>query len=408
MKEPWEWDESDILSLIENRASESLTLEFKACDALTNKEWKSELLKDISAFANSAGGTVIYGIRENKKTHEADSIDVGYDPGEHKKEKLEQVIDSNIQRRIEGVRYNAIRLNKTRPGRVLFVICIPQSSRSPHMANHRYYKRLEFEAKAMEEYEVREKYGRVTFPSKDVVEAWRDDAINPLISTLARAAGVLRSEQWTWTHIYSKFGGLESIGDQREVSANAEDFIMRYPEVGVLLANYDEALVAVNAKGQTLFDKLSSSSFIRETFADVTSEESLERIAAKSQNKIHGNVKELYAELFGRDRDPEHRINYIAESAINQRMEGNVEPMLLFWQVYGHRFRDLILFPPLDEFRRAVEKARQEMLEIGIETISTLKDIRTKLSEKHNVAVQASRGNPELDYGAPFRGRRFS
>jgi hypothetical protein len=406
MKEPWEWDERDILSLIENRASESLTLEFKACDALTNKEWKSELIKDVSAFANSAGGTLIYGIRESKKTHEAESIDEGYAVGEVKKERIEQTIDSNIKRRIDGVRYNVVNLDHTRPGRFLFVIYVPQSARSPHMANHKYYKRLEFESKAMEEYEVREKYGRKTFPSKDVVEAWRDDAINPLISALERAAVVLKGERWSWTHIYSKFGGLESIGDQSDVSANAEDFITRYPEVGELLIKYDEALIALNKKGQTLFEKLASSSVIRETFASVTSEEALEKIAAESPNKFQGSAKELYAELFGRDRDPEYRINYLAESAINQTWEGNAEPMLLFWETYGHRFRELILLPPLDEFRRNVETARQEMLEIGIKTISTLKNIRRELSEKHNVALQASRGNLEPDYGPLFRGGR--
>lgn len=56
MKEPWEWEESDILSMIENGVPESLNLEFKACDALTNERWRTELVKDISAFANSAGG----------------------------------------------------------------------------------------------------------------------------------------------------------------------------------------------------------------------------------------------------------------------------------------------------------------------------------------------------------------
>jgi hypothetical protein len=43
----------------------------------------------VSAFANSAGGTIIYEIRENKSTHEADSIDLGYEPSKISKERLE-------------------------------------------------------------------------------------------------------------------------------------------------------------------------------------------------------------------------------------------------------------------------------------------------------------------------------
>src|SRR5207245_5939253 len=104
MREPYEWIEADILDLVKDRADESLTLEFKACDSLRNKKWREELAKDVSAFANSAGGTIVYGIKENKLTHEAEEIDEGYDPKQINKETLQRVIDSRIHRRIEGIR----------------------------------------------------------------------------------------------------------------------------------------------------------------------------------------------------------------------------------------------------------------------------------------------------------------
>jgi hypothetical protein len=67
------------------------------------------------------------------------------------------------------------------PGRVLYVIEVPESARAPHMANHRFYKRFECESLPMEEYEVRERYRRETYSSKDIIRTWFDDAINPLI-----------------------------------------------------------------------------------------------------------------------------------------------------------------------------------------------------------------------------------
>lgn len=138
MKEPWDWEENEIKGLIQNRVPESLNLEYKACAALTNDGWRGELIKDVAAFANSAGGTIVYGIIEDRKTHEADSIDKGYDPAEMNLERLEQIINSRIQRRIEGIRYKSVALTTIRPGRVLYIIHVPESSRAPHMANDRF------------------------------------------------------------------------------------------------------------------------------------------------------------------------------------------------------------------------------------------------------------------------------
>src|ERR1700687_1687272 len=167
-KEPHQWTEDDLLSLISNKAQESLTLDFKGCGALRDKGWRREFAKDVSAFANAAGGTLIYGLKESSATHEAEEIDDGFDPAAPSKEQLEQIINSSVHRRIDGVRYNAIALNRTRPGKVAYVISIPESSHAPHMAYHRFYKRFEFQSVPMEEFEVREKYRRETYPSKGI------------------------------------------------------------------------------------------------------------------------------------------------------------------------------------------------------------------------------------------------
>jgi predicted HTH transcriptional regulator len=79
MKPPWEWEEGDISSMIASQIKESLTLDYKACEALALTDGKKkEISKDVSAFANSAGGTIVYGVQEDK--HVPTRIDVGYDP----------------------------------------------------------------------------------------------------------------------------------------------------------------------------------------------------------------------------------------------------------------------------------------------------------------------------------------
>ncbi|WP_066317009.1 helix-turn-helix domain-containing protein [Bacillus sp. FJAT-29814] len=155
MKNSWEWTEEDVLELIKNEIPESLNLDYKQIDSLANTDGKkNELSKDVSAFANSAGGVLIYGVIEDG--HVPTSIDEGVDPNVISKEWIEQVIDSRIQRRIPGIRINQIKLSNP-SGNVIYVIDVPQSHFAPHMAaDKRYYKRFNFKSVPMEEYEVRD------------------------------------------------------------------------------------------------------------------------------------------------------------------------------------------------------------------------------------------------------------
>jgi hypothetical protein len=176
-----EWTESEILELITNQVQESLTLDYKACDALGRSEGKKkEISKDVSAFANSAGGQIVYGVLEDK--HFPTKLDVGYDPNDISKEWVEQVINTNIQRRIDNVRINQIQLATHAPGRVLYVVSIPQSVRAPHMAiDHRFYKRFNFESVPMEEYEVRDVGRRQESPDLQLDVGARFDETGMLV-----------------------------------------------------------------------------------------------------------------------------------------------------------------------------------------------------------------------------------
>jgi hypothetical protein len=145
-------------------------LEFKACGAWSkNPEAKKEIGKDVSAMANAAGGIIIYGIKEKERI--ADAIDMGFDPNAYTKESLEQIIDSNVQPRIEGLRISVVPL-RSRGNNVAYVVEVPQAiSRAPHQASDfRYYKRANFLNQAMEDYEIRDALRRARWP--DLYLTW--------------------------------------------------------------------------------------------------------------------------------------------------------------------------------------------------------------------------------------------
>jgi len=157
VKETWNWEEEDLEKLITDRVQESKLLDYKRCAALDkrNPKSRSDISKDVSAFANSVGGTLVYGIVEENNL--PTGIDVGFDPVAISREWLEQVIDSSIERRIEGIRIKQIELKRNSPGRVVYIVYIPESDRAPHMAeDHIFYRRYNFRSVPMKEYEVRE------------------------------------------------------------------------------------------------------------------------------------------------------------------------------------------------------------------------------------------------------------
>lgn len=153
--------EADLQRLVGEGIEESLVLDYKASAALSKDNAKvNELCKDVSAFANSAGGQIVYGIIEDG--HKPQRIDDGIDGELLNREWLENVLLTRIQPRIEGLDIKPIRLES---GRTAYVVTIPQAmSRAPHQANDRYFRRYNFSSVPMADYEVRDAMKRVSTP----------------------------------------------------------------------------------------------------------------------------------------------------------------------------------------------------------------------------------------------------
>ena len=162
MANPQKWDLASIQKLIGENEQEGPYLEYKSSDALRNTDGnKNEISKDVSAFANAGGGTIVYGVVEDDN-NTPDRIDDGVNPAETSKEWLEQVINSRIHRQIEGIEIFQILLESSN---VIYAVNIPQSERAPHQAaSNKYYTRRNFLSEPMEEYEIRDVLMRKKIP----------------------------------------------------------------------------------------------------------------------------------------------------------------------------------------------------------------------------------------------------
>ena len=159
------WTIEKVTQLITNSVEENAHLDEKGSGSIGKSDGKkSEISKDVSAFANSDGGTIIYGLKEFDevdKRHLPERIDP-IDGTQFSKEWLEQVINSTISPRITNVIISPIQIDEPTLNRVVFVVDIPKGTTAHQAKDKRYYRRFNFESQMMEDWEIKDIINRQT------------------------------------------------------------------------------------------------------------------------------------------------------------------------------------------------------------------------------------------------------
>jgi len=160
--------EAWIQHLVDDEVAESMTLEYKS-EAPFSKTLKLEIAKDISSFANTKGGVIIYGIPER---HVSDGTekkaipcsDYGTEPVPNFESRLEDILTETISPHLPDLWIREVPISQ-KPGHVVYVVWHPESWLGPHMVQgyneQRYYKRGLRRTIKMSEPEVRDAYTRV-------------------------------------------------------------------------------------------------------------------------------------------------------------------------------------------------------------------------------------------------------
>jgi hypothetical protein len=158
---------ADLQRLVDEGLEESLTLDYKASPALSRDGKKpDEVCKDVTALANSAGGQIVYGIEEDKATQKPSRVDEGVADPKVTREWIEQILNSRVQPRMNGVQTGRIDMGN---GRFGYIISVPQSQTGPHQApDGKYYKRFDLQSVPMHDYEIRDVMRRSTTPDLHV------------------------------------------------------------------------------------------------------------------------------------------------------------------------------------------------------------------------------------------------
>jgi len=118
----------DINTIVQNEIPESRSLDYKLELPAMTEAGNKELLKDMSAFANTMGGYLIYGINEEKGVptgvHGLDITDF-----DKLKQRFENLLRTGVDPVIRGVDFHIVEADDSKQ---LLIIKIPRSIARPH------------------------------------------------------------------------------------------------------------------------------------------------------------------------------------------------------------------------------------------------------------------------------------
>jgi hypothetical protein len=121
-------EEKDLQALIEDSVIEGKAIEYKQALPSNSDSDKKEFLADVSSFANSSGGDLLFGVvEENGIAKELLGLDIAN--VDHEIRRMENTIRDGIEPRIPTLYTKAVQLSNSR---AVLLLRIPKSWIGPH------------------------------------------------------------------------------------------------------------------------------------------------------------------------------------------------------------------------------------------------------------------------------------
>jgi hypothetical protein len=125
-------DEQELQKLIDNSISEGWYVEFKAdIPKKTSKIDGAKIVKSISAFANTKGGWLFYGVQANEKNIATNLCGIDFNEYKNISDQVSQIISSNIAPK-PIYHFKTVPLES---GNFVFVIKIEESPTPPYITS---------------------------------------------------------------------------------------------------------------------------------------------------------------------------------------------------------------------------------------------------------------------------------
>ena len=222
-KSPTQIKKADLQGLIDTKASEGKDIDYKLMLPGKADGERREFLYDVSSFANTAGGYLVFGMEESEGVATALVGLENINPDDEIR-RLEEMARDGIRPPIPGIQTAPISLES---GRLVIVMRIPKSWSPPHQVT--YQKAFRFYARDTNgKYQLDVDELRTVFVrSEQAAEKMRQFRLNRLSNIIAdEAPAMLPSSSRMIIHLlpFAAFGGLVTL-NLRELPNDARSFV---------------------------------------------------------------------------------------------------------------------------------------------------------------------------------------
>jgi hypothetical protein len=206
-----------------------------------------------------------------------------------------------------------------------------------------------------------------------IVRAWFDTVINPLLSWLGREQELLAAKNWTWRF---KPAGLEAIRHliaYVDARPNWEQFEQLYPDMARIAGVHDRKVEALAQECERLHRALAANADYLDLFGRITSAESLRELGQDRQDVFGAYPESDWPDL-------------IAEYIVNSTPElPSYYTTARLWNRYREQLLALLGRQPLRGHCDAVRKTGEELRRTTGKLRLVLQNIRLDLSLTHDV-----------------------
>lgn len=208
----------------------------------------------------------------------------------------------------------------------------------------------------------------------NIVRAWFDTVINPLLQAFEREQELLATRDWTWRFVPARLEELRHAAAYIDhlTRGNAEQFFAFYPEAKRAIDEHNKAVDALTLACQHLQEALTKSAELQKVYQQTTSSDSLAELGVK------------LSDLFGSYPVANH-LALLAQSIINNA--GEVLPYYStapLWNRYRKEFMAVLEPPPIRAAYENVLKKGKELRGKTDRCSALLKEIRLDLSLEHD------------------------
>jgi hypothetical protein len=356
----------------------------KSGDLLSDiKKFEADVGKALSAFANSGGGHLLLGVRDDglfdgmpEKRGRTDT-----------REWLEQKIPNLVSYPLQDFRVHQVvpSLPSGIPaGKVVIVIDVGDSDLAPHqnVSDNIYYCRVGSHSIPASHFYLKILWQRERYPTGKVVRAWFDTVINPLIYTLENERKAISEKEWAWNRHYRRIDGLHLMCP---TSPNLEQFLLSYSQVRDLLKNHDAAVLCLIDRATEYHEAIRGSAELKAVYGETTQPEMIRKMVETRPHAFPGGHtdEENLRSVLGPD---EEHLATLSEAIVSERGEamlGGSWGPAPFWNLHREALIGVARGERFLDYRREVALAWTELGSVIESATDCLKGIRHQLAIRH-------------------------